>query len=172
MEVDAALPPMAPNPATGASLPAAHGQSPARRCERATQTLARTYTFQEADLVDVLINYENLVCQETVALEQKISHEPALSLVRRLLRGRKSSCQGPFPSPGHLTALTTTTTMSGRRSGCSSRTTNRPQTWMQMTTPCCFLMKTGTSPMRRWHVSLANENEYKHVRRNSVVCEH
>ncbi|KAG0711686.1 hypothetical protein GWK47_002216 [Chionoecetes opilio] len=89
MEVDAALPPMAPKPATEASLLAAHGQSPARRCERATQMLARTYTFQEADLVDVLVTYENLVCQETAALDQKISHEPALSLVRRLLREEK-----------------------------------------------------------------------------------
>ncbi|KAG0726313.1 hypothetical protein GWK47_036876 [Chionoecetes opilio] len=89
MEVDAALPPMAPKPATGASLPAAHGQSSARRCEQATQTLARTYTLQEADLVEVLINYENLLCQETAALEKKISHEPALSLVRRVLREGK-----------------------------------------------------------------------------------
>ncbi|KAG0712011.1 hypothetical protein GWK47_019363 [Chionoecetes opilio] len=64
-------------------------KSPARRCERATQTLARTYTFQDSDLVDVLVTYENLVCQETAALDQKISHEPALSLVRRLLREEK-----------------------------------------------------------------------------------
>ncbi|KAG0719678.1 hypothetical protein GWK47_050007 [Chionoecetes opilio] len=53
------------------------------------QTLARTYTFQEADLVDLLITYDHLVCQETAALEEKISHEPALSLVRRLLREGK-----------------------------------------------------------------------------------
>ncbi|KAG0711645.1 hypothetical protein GWK47_020142 [Chionoecetes opilio] len=71
------------------SRPAAHGQSPARRCEQATQTLARTYTFQEADLVDLLITYDHLVCQETAALEEKFSHEPALSLVRRLLREGK-----------------------------------------------------------------------------------
>ncbi|KAG0693854.1 hypothetical protein GWK47_027357 [Chionoecetes opilio] len=89
MEVDAALPPMAPKPATRASLPAAHGQSPARRCEQATQILAWTYTFQEADLVDLLITYDHLVCQETAALDEKISHEPALSLVRRLLREGK-----------------------------------------------------------------------------------
>ncbi|KAG0718427.1 hypothetical protein GWK47_052448 [Chionoecetes opilio] len=89
MEVDAALPPMAPKPATRASLPAVHRQSPARRCEQATQTLARTYTFQEADLVDLLITYDHLVCQETAALEEKISHEPALFLVRRLLREGK-----------------------------------------------------------------------------------
>ncbi|KAG0724004.1 hypothetical protein GWK47_041540 [Chionoecetes opilio] len=84
MEVDAALPPMAPKPATRASLPAAHGQLPARRCKQTTQTLARTYTFQEADLVDLLITW----CQETAALEE-ISHKPALSLVRRLLREGK-----------------------------------------------------------------------------------
>ncbi|KAG0712322.1 hypothetical protein GWK47_018747 [Chionoecetes opilio] len=88
MEVDAALPPMAPKPATRASLPAAHGQSPANAASRPTQTLARTYTFQEVDLADFLITYDHLVCQETAALEE-ISHEPALSLVRRLLREGK-----------------------------------------------------------------------------------
>ncbi|KAG0726043.1 hypothetical protein GWK47_037378 [Chionoecetes opilio] len=147
MEVDAALPPMAPKPATGASLLAAHGQSPARRCELATQTLARTYTFQEADLVDVLVTYENLACQETAALDQKISHEPALSLVRRLLREEKPlprtlPTARPLNRPHHFYDHV------GRRSGYSSRTTNRPKTRIQMTTPC-FLTKTGTLPIRR-----------------------
>ncbi|KAG0726249.1 hypothetical protein GWK47_036990 [Chionoecetes opilio] len=113
MEVDAPLPPMAPKPATGGSPLAAHGQSPARRCERATQTLARTYTFQEADLVDVLVTYENLVCQETAApLPEDLPRAGPLPC-EEARSERKSSCQGPFPSPGPLNRPHHFTTMSG-----------------------------------------------------------
>lgn len=55
---------------------------------RTTQTAPR-YTFGEADIVDLLIKFEHLVEQESEARLERVSHEPAVPLVRRLLRDGK-----------------------------------------------------------------------------------
>lgn len=57
------------------------------RCQ-ATQT-QRTYTFTEAELVNLMIDCEHLRAQEWEARHKRIPHKPALPLVMRLLRERK-----------------------------------------------------------------------------------
>ena len=53
----------------------------------ATQTAATSsYVFTEADLVSFLIEYGHLYEQEQWAKMEHCSHEPALSVARRLLR--------------------------------------------------------------------------------------
>ena len=55
-------------------------------CDKATQTTPRRYTFQEGDLVSLLVCFEHLLVTEWEAARQRISHEPALTYVRRRLR--------------------------------------------------------------------------------------
>ena len=57
----------------------------------ATQTAATSrYVFTEADLVSFLIDYGYLYEQEQWAKMEHCSHEPALSVARRLLRASES----------------------------------------------------------------------------------
>lgn len=42
-----------------------------------TETLAR-YTFEETDLVDLLVKFEHLVEEEAMARAEKVWHEPAV----------------------------------------------------------------------------------------------
>ena len=69
--------------ATTAAAPRRDGD--ASSSSRATQT-RRTFTFNEAELVELLISFERLVEQEQMALVERTSHEMALPLVRRCLR--------------------------------------------------------------------------------------
>ena len=52
----------------------------------ATQTAASSnYVFTELDLVRLLIDYGHLYEMEQWAMMERLSHEPALSVARRML---------------------------------------------------------------------------------------
>ncbi|KAG0717367.1 hypothetical protein GWK47_054614 [Chionoecetes opilio] len=120
---------MAAQPATVAVCLPAHGHSSAPTLRAATQTLARPTRFRRPDPVRSPDHYETLLCQETAALQKKISPEPAPLLVIRVLSDEAR--QGPFPTARPLTAVSTSTTMSGRRYWVQSRTTTDRQTWIR-----------------------------------------
>ena len=101
MEVESCRPPVCD--AVSEAPPAVEVQPPpvavAAHGDQGTQT-QQTFTFTEADLVGLLVNYEYLVEQGQAARSERCSHEPALVLARRMLRaGRPVPRQLPTQRP-------------------------------------------------------------------------
>ncbi|KAG0723796.1 hypothetical protein GWK47_005406 [Chionoecetes opilio] len=68
--------------------------------ESGTQMEGQLYTYGETDLLVLLVSFEFLVSQETVAVRSRVSHEPALSYVRQALReGRRPGVRLPTERP-------------------------------------------------------------------------
>ncbi|KAG0722822.1 hypothetical protein GWK47_043837 [Chionoecetes opilio] len=68
--------------------------------ECGTQMEGRLYTYGEKALLLLLVSFEFLVSQETVAVRSRVSHQPALSYVRQALReGRRPGVRLPTERP-------------------------------------------------------------------------
>ncbi|KAG0715665.1 hypothetical protein GWK47_011448 [Chionoecetes opilio] len=114
MDVDAQPPVMTQVPAPlemaavggGLQLAVAPRHDAATQCrsltslvECGTQMEGRPYTFEKRDLFLLLRSYEFLVSQESVAIQSRVSHQPAFSYVRQALReGRRPGMQLPTES--------------------------------------------------------------------------
>ncbi|KAG0713195.1 hypothetical protein GWK47_016748 [Chionoecetes opilio] len=73
--------------------------------ESGTQVEGRLYTFEKRDLFLLPRIYEFLVSQESVAIQSRISHQPAFSYVRQALReGHRPGMQLPTERPINVPA--------------------------------------------------------------------